>query len=271
MPHSLVFNFTNHTPIPTPHLKGRCLHALFLTLVSSVDQQLGNRLHEQQRSKAFTLSPLQIHRQQNSSLQWDYKHSIKPHTSCWWRVSLLDESLFSHLSSLWLNLSPQQLWRLGPAELQITSIVGTPSPSQPWAHFISYPHLFEAASEENRQIRIRFCTPTAFRQGSYDSPLPTRDCVFKSLLDRWNSYSPLPFTEEILPPLFPSRFNLRTEILKDNSSSFIGCVGEIAFRILGNDDPLVIKQINALADFSLFSGIGRKTPMGMGMVRRVPT
>ncbi len=271
MPHSLVFNLTNQAPIPTPHLKGRCLHALFLTLVSSVDQQLGNRLHEQRNSKAFTLSPLQIHRQRTSSLQWDHQQPIKAHSSCWWRVSLLDESLFSHLTSLWLNISPQQLWHLGPSELQITSIAGTPSSSQPWANFISYSHLFEAASEENRQIRIRFCTPTAFRQGSYDTSLPTRDCVFKSLLARWNAYSPLPFTEEILPPLFPSRFNIRTEILKDKSSSFIGCVGEMEFRILGNDDPLVIKQINALADFALFAGIGRKTPMGMGMAYRVLT
>lgn len=41
------------------------------------------------------------------------------------------------------------------------------------------------------------------------------------------------------------------------------------FRILGDVDPMVIKQINTLADFALYSGVGRKTPMGMGMVRRI--
>jgi CRISPR-associated endoribonuclease Cas6 len=37
---------------------------------------------------------------------------------------------------------------------------------------------------------------------------------------------------------------------------------------LGAVDPLTIKQINALADFALYAGVGRKTPMGMGMVKR---
>jgi CRISPR-associated endoribonuclease Cas6 len=32
----------------------------------------------------------------------------------------------------------------------------------------------------------------------------------------------------------------------------------------------MIKQINTLADFALYSGVGRKTPMGMRMVRRLP-
>jgi len=41
------------------------------------------------------------------------------------------------------------------------------------------------------------------------------------------------------------------------------------FRIMGDVDPMIIKQINTLADFALYSGVGRKTPMGMGMVRRI--
>jgi len=46
-------------------------------------------------------------------------------------------------------------------------------------------------------------------------------------------------------------------------------VGEVSYRILGDVEPLVIKQINALADFALYCGVGRKTPMGMGMTRRI--
>ena len=33
--------------------------------------------------------------------------------------------------------------------------------------------------------------------------------------------------------------------------------------------PETIQQINTLADFALYAGVGRKTPMGMGMVRRI--
>jgi CRISPR-associated endoribonuclease Cas6 len=33
-------------------------------------------------------------------------------------------------------------------------------------------------------------------------------------------------------------------------------------------DAIAIKQINTLADYALYAGVGRKTPMGMGMLRR---
>jgi CRISPR-associated endoribonuclease Cas6 len=48
-----------------------------------------------------------------------------------------------------------------------------------------------------------------------------------------------------------------------------GCVGAIAYRILGDVNPQTIKQINTLADFALYAGIGRKTTMGMGITRRI--
>lgn len=271
MPHSLVLNFLPLSPIPPGYLTGRHIHALFLTLVTSVDQELGNYLHDQKTDKAFTLSPLQISKNSPQNiLQWNHKQPISAGTPCWLRVSLLDDSLFGNLRALWLNLNPQQPWHLGPANLQMTSILGTPQSTQPWANFVSYSQLFEEASEEERQIELAFCTPTAFRQSSFDSALPTRDSVFGSLLRRWNQYnSNLPFIESILEPIFPSFFNIRTEIITDSRSKFIGCVGVMNFRILGDVDPLVIKQINALGDFALYSGVGRKTPMGMGMVRRI--
>lgn len=60
MPHSLVLNLLPTSPIPPGYLTGKHLHALFLTLVSSVDQELGDRLHGQKSEKAFSLSPLQV-------------------------------------------------------------------------------------------------------------------------------------------------------------------------------------------------------------------
>lgn len=171
MPHSLVLNLVPASPIPTGYLSGKHLHALFLTLVSSVDQGLGDRLHAQKTKKAFTLSPLQRSQRHDSNLQWDYKQNIPAGTPCWWRVSLLDDSLFGHLSKLWLNLNPAQPWHLGSADLHITSILGTPQSTQPWANFCPYGQLYEQASETNRQITFKLCTPATFRQGKYDSAL----------------------------------------------------------------------------------------------------
>jgi len=60
MPHSLVVNFMPKTPIYPEFLTGRHIHALFLTLVSSVDKELGDRLHAEKANKGFSLSPIQL-------------------------------------------------------------------------------------------------------------------------------------------------------------------------------------------------------------------
>lgn len=289
MPHSLVVNFMPKTPIYPEYLTGRHIHALFLTLVSSVDQELGDRLHGEKANKGFGLSPIQqlafssennfqkpqlkrANSQQlkAKSLSWDYKREIPSSTPCWWRITLLDEVLFSKLTGLWLNLNPDRLFHLGSADLYITSILGTPQSSQPWTNFATYQQIYDRASDSDRNINFHLATPTAFRQGKYDSPLPTRDNVFRSLCDRWNTYSEIQINHEIIEYIFPSRFDIRTETVKNyDTHTFIGCIGEIGYRILGDISPEGIKHINALADFAMFTGIGRKTTMGMGMARRL--
>ncbi|MEH1917887.1 CRISPR-associated endoribonuclease Cas6 [Nostoc sp.] len=278
MPHSLVLNLLPQSPIPPQYLTGRHLHALFLTLVSSVDTTLGDRLHDSTADKAFTLSPLQISNTNSpllkggkggSKLQYSHQQPIPAGTPCWWRISLLDDTLFGKLTQLWLNLNPNRPWHLGPADLYITSIQGTPQSIQPWANASTYAQLYEEASERNSSINLSFSTPTAFRQGQYDSTLPTRESVFNSLLSRWNKYSGIEFSHIAIESIFPSFVNIHTEILADSRSKFIGIIGEVTYKILGEIEPIQIKQINALADFALYAGIGRKTTMGMGMTRRL--
>ncbi|MBD3886693.1 CRISPR-associated endoribonuclease Cas6 [Phormidium tenue FACHB-886] len=271
MPHSLILNLQPRSPVPAGYLTGKHLHALFLTVVSSVDQSLGDHLHGQKIEKAFTLSPLQSAGRSSRGhlLQWEHSRAIAAGISCWWRVSLLDDALFGHLTPLWLNLNPSHPWHLGPADLQITSVLGTPQSTQPWANFSSYAQLYEQASEDTRQITFALCTPATFRQGKYDSALPTRECVFNSLLSRWNRYSGIPFPETLIECLFPSFFDIQTELVNNPDGKWAGCVGTISYRILGEATAETIKQINTLADFALYSGVGRKTPMGMGMLRRL--
>ncbi|MBD2361805.1 CRISPR-associated endoribonuclease Cas6 [Anabaena minutissima FACHB-250] len=271
MPHSLILNLLPQSPIYPQFLTGRHYHALFLTLVSSVDPGLGEYLHNSKADKAFTLSPLQIQQRtkpDHHSLQLSHQKPIPAGTPCWWRVSLLDDTLFSKLTPLWLNLNPEHPWHLGSANLYITSIQGTPQSMQPWANACSYAQLYEQASESDRALNFLFATPVAFRQGTYDTFLPTRECIFNSLLSRWQKYSGIELSNISFESIYPSCFNINTEIVRNYDSKFIGCIGEISYRILGEIEPIVIKQINALADFALYAGIGRKTTMGMGIVRR---
>ena len=267
MPHSLVLNLIPQSPIYPEFLTGRHYHALFLTLVSSVDQALGDYLHTSNTDKAFTLSPLQVQRNHHT-LQFCHQRPIPLGTSCWWRISLLDDTLFSKLTSLWLNLNPKHPWHLGSADLYITSIFGTPQSTQPWANACTYTQLYEQASDRHRLITLSFATPVAFRQGGYDTVLPTRECVFNSILSRWNKYSGIEFTNIPIELIYPSFCKIHTEVISNYDSKFIGCIGEISYRILGDVEPMAIKQMNTLANFALYAGVGRKTTMGMGMTRR---
>jgi CRISPR-associated endoribonuclease Cas6 len=268
MPYSLVLNLIPKTDIPKSHLNGRNLHALFLDLVSSVDRELGNNLHQQTGKKAFTLSSLQVTSHNQKNLQFQPDRLIRAGTLCWWRISLLDDALFGQLMHLWLSLSSSKVWRLGGTDLQMVSVLGTPQVNQPWANFSTYSQIYELASDSDRQIKLEFCTPTTFRLTKYDCPLPSKELIFQSLLRRWNEYSGMAFDESLIEPIFPSYFDIRSEIVMDGRSKLIGCVGAIAFQILGEVDPIMIKQINALVDFAIYAGVGRKTTMGMGMVKR---
>ena len=272
MPHSLVLNLIPQTPIPASYLTGRHLHALFLTLVSSVNRELANRLHQNHAKKGFNLSPLQIQKARSPRpvyLQWQHQRNINPETLCWWRVSLLDDDLFSHLKPLWLQINPKKPWHLGSADLHIINILGTPQSTQPWANACSYRQLYDQASDIERKFTFNFATPTAFRQRRRDTALPTPQLVFQSLLRRWNQYSEIPFENLPINAIFPSQFEIETKCVEDSRSKFIGCVGRVRYQIFEDATPIQIKQINTLADFALYCGIGRKTPMGMGMTRRV--
>ncbi|WP_204106258.1 MULTISPECIES: CRISPR-associated endoribonuclease Cas6 [Spirulina sp. CCY15215] len=273
MPHSLVLNLVPQTPIYPNFLTGRHYHALFLTLVTAVDRDLGDRLHGDTGNKAFTLSPFQIigdkPRKKYGQLQCQHYRAIAPGTPCWWRISLLDDTLFARLTALWLQLDFKKSWHLGSANLHLTSILGTPQTAQPWANAASYLQLYENASEQEREFSFYFATPTAFRQGSQDTAMPEADRVFQSLLRQWNKRSSMPFSHLTFEDLFPSSFDICTECVVDSRSKFVGCRGKVTYRSFGNSTSEHIKQLNTLADFALYCGIGRKTTMGMGMVRRL--
>ncbi len=267
MPYSLVLNLVPLSPIPKTHLSGRHLHALFLDLVRSHNPELATILHGQTTQKAFTLSPLQTNittQQSPETLQWSYRNAIPAGSLCWWRITLLDDTLFAQLAHLWLGLDKQQQWQLGGSPIQVTRVIGTQQLGQPWAGYVGYQQLYEQASDRTRKLPFKLCTPTNFRISDYDSSMPTRDRVFKSLLKRWNHYSNIPFEPDIISHIYPGEYSIHSEIAIDSRSKFIGCVGNLSFNILGDLMPSTVKQINALAAFSLYAGVGRKTPMGMG-------
>ena len=282
MPESLVINLVSESIVPWQYLRGHHLHRLFLALVSAVDVELGQSLQTHQR-RAFALSPLQIAshpqlasahnlkfllpRQQLESTTFQYVNSSVPAGAhCWWRIALLDDVLFDHISPRLERAAAQHPWYLGPARLHVTNFLPANIPE--WSSHNSYQTLYEQASDTNRQLTFQLMTPAIFRQGDLVSPLPTREAVFHGLRKRWNHYSGLVFAPDTVNAIAAKTFNLRTVTFSlGNNETIVGCLGELTFQISDQTDPLIIKRINALTDFSRYCGIGQKTFLGLGMVR----
>ncbi|ESA34451.1 crispr-associated cas6 family [Leptolyngbya sp. Heron Island J] len=284
MPESLVINLVSESTVPLQYLRGHHLYRLFLTLVSAVDAELSQAL-QTHKHRAFALSPLQIAsqpqlasvqnlkfllpRQQLESTTLQYANSSIPAGShCWWRIALLDDVLFDQISPRLERAAARQPWYLGPARLHVTNFLPARIPE--WSSYNSYQALYKQASDTNRHLTFQLMTPAVFRQGDRVSPLPTREAVFHGLRKYWNYYSGLVFAPDTINAIAAKTFDLRTVSLPlGNNETIVGCLGELTFQISDQVDPLVIKRINALTDFSRYCGIGQKTFLGLGMVRTI--
>lgn len=288
MPQSFVINLVPEISIPQKYLTGQYFYDLFLRLVSSVDAELGQILQADSQNKSFTLGPLQISNTiqsqkgirnlrflpsrkpiGNGPLQYQYQNDVPAGTHCWWRIVLLDDELFGHLSREWERNAPHLNIYLGPSKLQITNLLRNPQTNPNWVSRCNYQKIYEEASNQNREIHLQFLTPAIFRQGGFESTMPTSDAIFQSLRRQWNRYSGLAFAPSMVTPIIPGQFELKTVTLQDQHTKMMGCLGNVSFNILGEVDPLTIKRINTLADFTLYCGVGRKTNLGMGIVRRI--
>ncbi|WP_281067912.1 CRISPR system precrRNA processing endoribonuclease RAMP protein Cas6 [Anthocerotibacter panamensis] len=276
MPHSLTIHMVPLAPIAPQFTEGRHLHALFLSLVRAIDPELSDQLHNQGHVRAFTISALQVGNSTRLASSTRASRVIPPGTPCWWRLCLLEDSLFQRLSPVWLSLNPlksgpdETPWHLGPAQLVVSHILTN---TGSWADFTPYDSLHTAASRQERSFEVHFHSPTNFRQGEYDSALPLPRALFHNSYRRWQEYAGIPLQPDLLEVLEqhlrPTHFDLRTASATDFRSTFIGCLGNIHYRLFGDLTEEVIHQANVLADYLYFSGAGRKTTMGMGQVTRV--
>jgi len=250
MPHIL------HIPLqaerPPPRNVYRALHANLLRWIAAVDPALAAEIHDRPVRKAFTVSAL----------------APAPASAGWqWRVTLLDDTLLSAVVDVarvqaWLDLDGTAVpvcW----AEAEVASP--------------TYRDLLESSGSDT-YLRMAFVSPTTFRAGQLDSPLPEPGAVFHSWLSHWNDFSPpnLHMSTTLLD-LVRERIaiaeirDLRTERHDLGRSSPVGFVGQVTYaithaRLLNQAD---VWRLNALAQYAEFCGTGRKTTQGMGQTRRL--
>jgi CRISPR-associated endoribonuclease Cas6 len=126
-----------------------------------------------------------------------------------------------------------------------------------------------------QKVTLRFHSPTCFRKGSAIMPLPIPHNVFDRPFRIWQKFAPryLNIEPELLAwvdkHVTVTALNIQTaQFILTNKLFIKGFIGDVAFHAKkGPKENLVAFQ--SLANLSVFSGVGYKTTMGMGIVERI--
>jgi CRISPR-associated endoribonuclease Cas6 len=223
-------------------LGGEALHGLFLRILKQYSSDLASEMH----NRGYTVTS------SGTNLTFDLAFLSE---------KLLTASVSAFLSVLQdgrvLSLSRQ------PVVLQNLDLdAGT---------FSSFLKILSNASA-TYAVTLEFVTPTSFRKNEMQVVFPQPELVFSSLLRRWNAFSELKIPEEhavYFPSIKVSSYDLHTQLVHFSRYKIIGFKGRVEYELPEGSSEDFMQVVNALADFAFYSGVGAKTTMGMGQVRRI--
>ena len=276
-------------PMRIQNHMGRAVQQFGLTHIGQFNPDLAQSLHDDDDKKPFTVSGLM---DKSGVLLGD----VNVGTSAWIRLTGLSSDIAQVLMQSHKQMS-QHLAGDTPVliELDRTAwlVTGTHIDGHTWAGNGSYQGLIErqANSTPAKKTHLSFLSPTTFRSQTVNVPLPTPSLVFGSLLSRWMSFTAhrlidLPHdqvTAFIQHHVLISQHNIRTQLVRGKQGGKeIGFVGDVVYELahksdyLHNHNPSLeallrdehiwfARTLDLLADFAVYSGIGRKTTTGMGM------
>lgn len=286
--YSCVASLTAEAPTTLPATQGHHAHAAFLDIVRSVDPALAAWIHDSTGRKPFTVSPLHgLPEGRNGHVH------VPAGWTCWLRFTFLAQPLFDTFISAFLHGAVRPRIRLGPGVFTVTEVRCTPG-SHPWAGWTSAEELVSGqpgeatstaaagrADEEAGVFTFELATPTAWSlggdRGRRMDVLPSPALFFGSLASCWNAW----FGDRLFrigpelrdyaaEAMVVSRMQLETRMYRYRDHLQIGTVGRLTYRLLDRSDTAEARQVNALADLAFYSGVGYRTTMGMGQVRRLP-
>jgi len=275
MLYSIILKLTPTREVTIGATMGHQAHAAFLRTVRESDPALAEVLHlPNLLTRPFTVSPLL-----GVSRARDGEVRLSPEQDYFLRFTVLYPPIFERFMARFLHGDGRPVIRLGRADLLIREILATPG-AHPWSGYTTWAELANQSRPEP-ELTLHFVSPTAFGFGQKEwgkkvVVLPEPDLVFGSLLRSWNSLAPPPLQvdREALMSYVEEHVvvkrlqNLRTQILHFWKSFQIGFIGQVTYGLMGDHD-IARLQLNMLANFAFYAGVGMKTTMGMGQTRRV--
>ncbi len=236
------------------------LHGVFFSLM---EEPLARELHEGSSLKPFSLS-----------FFCDIDGTVKPLPAeeeattrrVIIEISFLKEDLFSRFLASYM-LKKHRV-SLGGVPLKVSK-----KPLIREKDLVGYERLLRKAHGSDR-FTLKFITPTTFRRGRTDYPLPDPKLIFKGLIRKWQAFSDhridIDLREVIEKGVKVSGAWIGTRRVDFSDMGFAtGFRGRVLLSLDGLDDK-VKGWLATLLHFGEFAGVGRKTTMGFGKVRLVP-
>ncbi|WP_088240870.1 CRISPR-associated endoribonuclease Cas6 [Calothrix rhizosoleniae] len=249
--YSLVVELAAAEKGKIPATLSRAIHGLVLQWLQQGSPTMAKLVHSSQTS------PISL-----SGLLGNRRHKVsQPGDKFDLRICLLDGNLIEPL----LDGLQQQEHKpviLAKFPFVIRNIYTLPGTHR-LAEATDYGLLAKAPAMKN--IELNFLSPTSFKQSQGIQTFLLPKLVFSSLLRRWNAFAPEAYKFADIEWIgLVSAYELKTHALKMEGGAEIGAQGWVRY---GFKDEKQAQIAAILANFAFFSGVGRKTSMGMGQTR----
>jgi CRISPR-associated endoribonuclease Cas6 len=266
---ALTLTLTSPTAATVPPHLGRANYAATLAALQALDPALGPLIHEGAGPKPLTCSGILNGREARDGMP------IVPDQPYYLRITGLTATVSQALAAALLATPPAQ-WSLDGHRFAVHAVTCDPA-EDAWTGQTTYEALAAAqlldSGRPDRNVTLRFVTPTTFNSNNMTVPVPMPSLVFGSLVERWNAFSPVTLSPEMRrfgeEMVALSRYRLESKaVVQKNKGLRIGAVGEATYAALGGD-RYWLGVMQMLGDFADYSGVGAQTTQGMGQVRRL--
>lgn len=266
---AIKLHLKSDEPVRLPPFVGRANYAATLARLSAFNPDLVQQLHDAGSAKPLTCSSVLNVRGNRDGM------SIAPDAEIFVRITGLETGVSSALQRVLVD-DPPKHWTLDGHDFAVTGVTCDEA-ADPWTGTSTYETLaarqLTATDEQSKRTLLRFAAPTAFKSAGKTVPIPLPGLVFGSLVERWNSFSPVTLSPEMRrfgeEMVAISRYRLSSRpVVQKNGALRMGGVGDVTYTALGGD-RYWRGVMQMLADYVRFSGVGVQTTTGMGQCRRV--
>lgn len=131
-------------------------------------------------------------------------------------------------------------------------------------------HKYYIEETPNRILKINFITPTAFKSMGEYCFMPDIRLLYKSIMNKYDSFSNsyTISSDEVLETLVERTkildYKLKSTRFHLEGTKIPSFIGEITLKV--NGPETMMNLANMLFAYSIFSGVGIKTALGMGAI-----